>query len=310
MAPSEYAPLKAQELEQSREALDVEEIEAPVKVNWEKQKDPALAHKYHQTLFARCTVGEDSVRRGLDVRAGYEAVDERAIHKWPLWSTTHEELGTLGGAGALVYFEFLYRLALVFGVMALLATPSIYLNLYGENNMYDSELLTRQYKTWTARSTLGSVYEDEAVLNDDSGLFSGHAGTMCDSLSLSLSVSLCLSLSRRVAQLGTSRGDLGGMLQWEQPDCEPFRYYPNTGTATGTQCTVHTVHRHTVHRHTVHRHTVHRQHSACIRATITVRTTLNPNQCACVGQRAAVPPEDQASSGDATRHELSHGSQP
>lgn len=27
----------------------------------------------------------------------------------------------------------------------------------------------------------------------------------------------------RVVQLGTSRGDLGGMLQWEQPDCEPFR---------------------------------------------------------------------------------------
>ncbi len=27
----------------------------------------------------------------------------------------------------------------------------------------------------------------------------------------------------RVVQLGTSRGDLGGMLEWEQPDCEPFR---------------------------------------------------------------------------------------
>eukprot|EP01046_Picozoa_sp_COSAG06_P039592 COSAG06_NODE_4700_length_4026_cov_2.671505_3_plen_223_part_00 len=27
----------------------------------------------------------------------------------------------------------------------------------------------------------------------------------------------------RVVQLGTSRGDLDGMLQWEQPDCEPFR---------------------------------------------------------------------------------------
>lgn len=27
----------------------------------------------------------------------------------------------------------------------------------------------------------------------------------------------------RIVQLGTSRGDLGGMLQWDQPDCVPFR---------------------------------------------------------------------------------------
>eukprot|EP01043_Picozoa_sp_COSAG02_P014969 COSAG02_NODE_626_length_19349_cov_11.664468_2_plen_223_part_00 len=114
----------------------------------------------------------------LDIKAGYKAIDEKSIHKWPLWSTTHDELGKIGGAGALVYFELLYRLRFVFGIMALLNTPSLFLNLYGEHNMYDSELLTRQYKTWTARTTLGSVYADETILDNDAGLFSGHAGGM------------------------------------------------------------------------------------------------------------------------------------
>lgn len=114
----------------------------------------------------------------LNAGAGYQAIDEKSIHKWPLWSTTHDELGKIGGAGALVYFELLYRLRFVFGIMALLNTPSLFLNLYGEHNMYDSELLTRQYKTWTARTTLGSVYAESEMLDSNAGLFSGHAGGM------------------------------------------------------------------------------------------------------------------------------------
>ena len=96
--------------------------------------------------------------------------------------------------------------------MALLNTPNLYLNLYGEDNMYDSELLTRQYKTWSARSTLGSVcverdyavcislyrpsltdcddrYARQQTLETEAGIFEGHAGgmwvrTLLDSISV------------------------------------------------------------------------------------------------------------------------------
>lgn len=155
----------------------------------------------------------------LDVGAGYEAVDENSIHKWPLWSTTHDELGKIGGAGALVYFELLYRLRVVFGIMAVLNTPSVFLNLYGERNMYDSELLTRQYKTWTARTTLGSVYADEAILDGNSGLFSGHAGgmwarTLMDAVCVALFAKFIIqwkqirtALSKAADQSACSMGD-------------------------------------------------------------------------------------------------------
>jgi hypothetical protein len=168
----DYAPVKADE---------IEEVDAPFTVNWEAPPDPKLAKKYHETLMARCHTEEvngEQVRDVLDVAAGYEAINDEDIGKWPLWGTTRDELGKIGGAGALVYFELLYRLPIVFGIMALLNTPNLYLNLYGEDNMYDSELLTRQYKTWSARTTLGSVKEPTEMLDSESGFLSGHAGAM------------------------------------------------------------------------------------------------------------------------------------
>ena len=175
---SEYAPLKAEERLAASMSVEIDEVDASYRVDWENEKDERLAQKYHQTLMARCSVDGENGRAVLDVRAGYESVKEEDIHKWPLWSTTHDELGTIGGPGALVYFEFLYRLRVVFFILAVLNTPSIYLNLYSEHNLYDSELITRTYKTWTARTTLGSVYEDEDILDADAGPFSGHAGAM------------------------------------------------------------------------------------------------------------------------------------
>lgn len=129
-----------------------------------------------ESLCAREQTGK--VRRVLNAAGGYESLQEKDIHKWPLWSTTHDELAQIGGPGALVYFELLYQLRFVFFIMALLNTPSMFLNLYAPHNMYDSELLTRAYKTWTARTTLGSVYAEEETLDSQGGLFSGHAAGM------------------------------------------------------------------------------------------------------------------------------------
>ena len=164
--------------ESAEVAHDTEEIDAPFTVDWTTPPDRKLAERYRETLMARCEIDPDGMRDVLDVAAGYEAIKDEDIHKWPLWETSRDELGKIGGPGVLVYFELLFRLPIVFAVMAVLNTPNLYLNMYGEDNMYDSELLTRQYKTWTARSTLGSVYAKQQTLETEAGMFEGHAGGM------------------------------------------------------------------------------------------------------------------------------------
>ena len=159
-------------------------------VDWVNPPDTVKADAFRKCLMANCTHNavvnapitpgqrasleqDGHVRETLDVAAGYEHVDPESIHPYPLWSTTTEELGIIGGQGVRVYFELLERLPKLFFVIAVLNTPSLYLNLFAKENMYDTGGMTKQYQSLSARSTLGSVYADPDVLSsgDDTAMF-------------------------------------------------------------------------------------------------------------------------------------------
>ena len=101
MPPTAYAAVKADE---SAEAPDAAAIDAPFRVDWTTPPNRKLAERYRATLMARCEFEADGTRDVLDVAAGYEAINDEDIHKWPLWDTTRDELGKIGGPGVLVYF--------------------------------------------------------------------------------------------------------------------------------------------------------------------------------------------------------------
>ena len=171
---SEYKPLVVDESSEVDgglgRAASVASIDADKAVDWEREPSEALAAKYRATLMARCTVDSAGLREPLDIAQGYENVDMSQARKWPIWSTSLEEMGNIGGPGVYVYFQLLSRLPWVFGIMALLNTPNLLLNLYGKDNMYDSPLLTRQYKGWWSRTTLGSVWAHRDELDAEDAL--------------------------------------------------------------------------------------------------------------------------------------------
>eukprot|EP01050_Picozoa_sp_SAG11_P018196 SAG11_NODE_2711_length_3056_cov_1.984782_5_plen_97_part_00 len=52
--------------------------------------------------------------------------------QYPLWATTHDDLGVIGGVGLQLYFGLLRGLWIMFGVLGLVNLPPLILNLYGE----------------------------------------------------------------------------------------------------------------------------------------------------------------------------------
>ena len=127
-------------------------------IDWTSPPNPELGETYRKVLIAQAELTEDGERGVLDVDQGYEKIDPKSIVAWPLWDTNMDQLGDIGGQGVRVYFELLKRLPMLFLKLAILNTPSLYLNLYGEDNMYDAPGMTKQYRSFGARSTLGSVY--------------------------------------------------------------------------------------------------------------------------------------------------------
>jgi hypothetical protein len=86
-------------------------------VDWVAKPDIAKAYLFRKCLMSTCThntapanpddnlskgqldslTRDGHVREPLDVAAGYEHVSADSIHHYPLWSTTVEELGMIGG---------------------------------------------------------------------------------------------------------------------------------------------------------------------------------------------------------------------
>ena len=186
-------------------------------IDWVTQPDPAKADAFKKCLMANCThntapaltdptkrptsgqlasfAKDGHIRETLDVAAGYDHVAPESIHQYPLWSTTVEELGIIGGQGVRVYFELLERLPKLFFVIAVLNTPSLYFNLFAEENMYDTGGMTKQYQSLSARSTLGSVYADPDVLSKgaDTAMF---VRTILDGVSILVLLVFVLSWSK------------------------------------------------------------------------------------------------------------------
>eukprot|EP01043_Picozoa_sp_COSAG02_P023791 COSAG02_NODE_1280_length_13477_cov_9.042906_10_plen_924_part_00 len=134
---------------------------------WAGGPDAVAGDTYRKCLKAQSEIDQKSQKREvLELAGGYEKVDPKRIEPWPLWDTTLEELGTIGGTGVRLYFRLLSELPFLFLKLALLNTPTLLVNLYGADNMYDSPDMTKQYKSFGARSTLGSVYADPESLND------------------------------------------------------------------------------------------------------------------------------------------------
>eukprot|EP01043_Picozoa_sp_COSAG02_P002048 COSAG02_NODE_45_length_45811_cov_83.565891_36_plen_911_part_00 len=134
---------------------------------WAGGPDATKGDTYRKCLMAQSEIDTKSKKREvLELAGGYETIDPENIEPWPLWDTTLEELGTIGGTGVRLYFRLLSELPYLFLKLAVLNTPSLLANLYGEDNMYDAPDMTKQYKSFGARSTLGSVYADPEALND------------------------------------------------------------------------------------------------------------------------------------------------
>ena len=133
---------------------------------WAERPDPAKGEAYRKCLMTQSEIDRKSGKREvLELAGGYERVDTARIEPWPLWSTTKVQLGQIGGTGVRVYFELLSELPFLFLKLAVLNTPNLLANLYDQDNMYDSPDMTKQYKSFGARSTLGSVYAKPESLN-------------------------------------------------------------------------------------------------------------------------------------------------
>ena len=140
---------------------------------WQDGKSKSEAEQDAKLRWLRCDkpacTYEGSTRKSLDpvdvLGSAWDKLDPREVHPWPLWTTTPEELGKIGGQGVRVYFELLGKLRWLFFWMALLNTPSIYMNLFDPDNMYDTEDMTVQYQTASSRTTLGSVWAQPADLD-------------------------------------------------------------------------------------------------------------------------------------------------
>jgi hypothetical protein len=95
------------------------------------------------------------------------------VHSYPTFHTSLEDMGKIGGAGIRVYFELLWRLPCILLVLALLNTPSLWLNYHccghdeqGRPSMYENRNITRQYRTTYAKTTLGSIAASAAELDN------------------------------------------------------------------------------------------------------------------------------------------------
>jgi hypothetical protein len=168
---------------------------------WAERPDAAMGEHFRKCLMTQSEIDRKSGQREvLELAGGYEQVDAARIEPWPLWSTTKVQLGQIGGTGVRVYFELLSELPYLFLKLAVLNTPNLLANLYDQDNMYDSPDMTKQYKSFGARSTLGSVYAEPESLNagTENDMF---VRTFLDGLSMLVLLEFVLRWPKRQAEI-------------------------------------------------------------------------------------------------------------
>lgn len=126
----------------------------PVKVDWNHPPDPRLGRLFdlHQMPAYVVEPWEPLSKKQKDPTLPYYAFTadfDDDVHKsqtrpkmrkHALCQMKGAEIGWVGGIGYRTYFMFLGKLCKVFWLLALLNTPSLYLNLM--DNFYDSRNIT------------------------------------------------------------------------------------------------------------------------------------------------------------------------
>eukprot|EP01048_Picozoa_sp_COSAG05_P003081 COSAG05_NODE_137_length_16843_cov_121.090779_17_plen_348_part_00 len=162
-------------------------------MDWHEELGPDSANDAQ--LYAMCqraayTLDADGKRVLIDMEEGWQAHRGDDVRSYPTFCTSLEELTSIGGVGIRVYFEFLWRLPCLFFALAVLNTPSLYLNYYccehdaaGRPSMYANRNITRQYRTTYAKTTLGSLAASHEEL-DSGAVGSLYVRTVLDGLSV------------------------------------------------------------------------------------------------------------------------------
>eukprot|EP01048_Picozoa_sp_COSAG05_P004147 COSAG05_NODE_214_length_13907_cov_28.992178_6_plen_390_part_00 len=176
------------------QSAEVHAREKEVSVDWHGElgdDDAEDARLYAKCQRAAYTTDPSTGKRVLiDMQGGYTTFRGSEVHSYPTLCTSLEEMTSIGGVGIRVYFELLWRLPCLFFVLALLNTPSLYLNYNccehdeaDRPSMYENRNITRQYRTSYAKTTLGSLAASREEL-DEGKVGSLYVRTLLDGLSI------------------------------------------------------------------------------------------------------------------------------